>query len=80
MFERFRDSYGEHRRLSEAPAYVFAATEREDAISFAAFAILFLWDCHVLTPTADTWLFLAHDEVGRVCSRAHLPSPDTLPA
>src|SRR4051812_32712789 len=44
IFERFRDSYGEHRWLSEAPAYVFSASEREDAISFAAFALLFLWD------------------------------------
>lgn len=80
MFERFRSSYGEHRWLSDAPAYVFAPVEREDAISFAAFAILFLWDCHVLTASADTWLFLSHDEVGWVCSQAHLPPPDTLPA
>lgn len=78
MFERFRDSYGEHRWLSEAPAYVFAPAERKDAISFAAFAILFLWNCHVLTATADTWLFLSHDEVGKICSQAHLPSPDFL--
>src|SRR5215469_342384 len=33
MFERFRDSYGEHRWLSDAPAYVFAPAEREDIIS-----------------------------------------------
>lgn len=73
MFERFRDSYGEHRWLSEAPAYVFASSEREDAISFAGFAILFLWDCHVLTAAADTWLFLSHDEIGWICSNvAHL--------
>jgi len=56
MFERFRDSYGEHRWLSDAPGYLFATAERKDAISFAAFAILFLWDCHVLTDTADTCL------------------------
>lgn len=58
MFERFRDSYGEHRWLSEAPAYVFAPAEREDAISFAGFAILFLWDCHVLTDAAHLVVFL----------------------
>ena len=32
MFERFRDSYGEHRWLSDAPAYVFSPAEREDLI------------------------------------------------
>ena len=69
MFERFRDSYGEHRWLSDAPAYVFAPDEREDLISFVGFGILFLWDCHVLTASADTWLFLSHDEGGWICSR-----------
>ncbi len=73
MFERFRDSYGEHRWLSEAPAYLFASTEREDAISFAGFAILFLWDCHILTEAADAWLFFSHDEIGWLCSRSALP-------
>lgn len=78
MFERFRDSYGEHRWLSEAPAYVFAPAEREDAISFVAFAILFLWDCHVLTAVPDTLLFLSHDEVGWICSHSELPAPGDL--
>jgi len=44
MFQRFRDSYGEHRWLSDAPAYVFSPAEREDLISFVGFGILFLWD------------------------------------
>ena len=69
MFERFRASYGEHRPLLEAPAFVFSPAEREDLISFAGFAILFLWDCYVLTATGDTWLFLSHDEVGWICPK-----------
>ena len=68
MFERFRDSYGEHRWLSDAPAYVFNPSEREDLISFAGFAILFLWDCHALSESGDTWLFFSHDEIGWICS------------
>jgi len=68
MFERFRNSYGEHRHLSDAPAFVFSTAEREDLISFAGFGILFLWDCHVLTSSGDTWLFLSHDEIGWTCS------------
>jgi|SRR5581483_10810546 len=68
MFERFRDSYGEHRWLSDAPAYVFSPAEREDLMSFVGFGILFLWDCHVLTAARDAWLFLSHDEIGWICS------------
>ena len=73
MFERFRDSYGEHRSFSDAPAYVFSPVEREDLISFVGFGILFLWDCHVLTATGDHWLFLSHDEVGRIQSKSLNP-------
>ena len=72
MFERFRASYGERRPLSDAPAFVFSPAEREDLISFAGFAILFLWDCHVLAATGDTWLFLIHDEIGWICSRKYV--------
>ena len=70
MFERFRASYGEHRGLSEAPAHVLGPADREALISSTGFAILFLWDCHILTSSADTWLFLSHDEYGWICSRA----------
>jgi hypothetical protein len=66
MFERFKDSYGEYRSLSHAPAYVFSSAEGEDLISFVGFAVLFLWDCHVITAMKDTWLFLSHDENGWV--------------
>ena len=78
MFERFRDSYGEHRPLSGAPAYVFNPAEREDLISFVGFGILFLWDCHVLTASADTWLFLSHDEIGWICSNRPGTSPTPI--
>ena len=75
MFERFRDSYGEHRWLSDAPAYVFSSAEREDLISFVGFCILFLWDCHLVTATGDTWLFLSHDKIGWIYSQAHVNDP-----
>jgi len=78
MFERFRDSYGEHRWLSEAPAYVFSPAEREDLISFVGFGILFLWDCHVVTAKGDAWLFLSHDEIGWIYSRTPEFTGETL--
>jgi hypothetical protein len=74
MFKRFLDSYGEHRWLSDASAYLFSPAEREDLISFAGFCILFLWDCHLITANADTWLFLSHDEIGWICSNQTNPT------
>ncbi len=78
MFERFRSSYGENRPLIESPAFLFSGAEIEDVISFAGFAILFLWDCHVLTASGDTWLFVSHDEIGWLCSRLLPPGSEDL--
>ena len=64
IFERLRKSYGEVRRLGEAPANIFEAGEIEDAISFVTVAVLFLWDCYVLTPRGAKLLFFSHDEYG----------------
>src|SRR5689334_10764800 len=50
VFERFRKSYGESRPLIEAPGQLFDRTELEDACSFVTIALLFLWDCYVVTP------------------------------
>jgi hypothetical protein len=57
VFDRLRESYGDIRRLREAPAQVFEVGEIEDAISFVAIAVLFLWDCYVLTPKGKKVLF-----------------------
>jgi hypothetical protein len=69
MFHRFRASYGETRPIWDVPAQVFSPAEREDLISCAAFAILFLSDCHVVAATGDTWLFFSHDAIGWICRR-----------
>jgi hypothetical protein len=64
IFERVRKSYGEVRQLGDAPATLFEAGEIEDAISFVTVAVLFLWDCYVLTPSGAKLLFFSHDECG----------------
>lgn len=64
VFERFRMSYGETRRLIDSPGHVFEHGEIEDAISFVTLAVLFLWDCYVVTPTGRELLFFSHDEWG----------------
>ncbi len=64
VFERFRLSYGETRWLIDSPGHLFGQDEIEDAISFVTLAVLFLWDCYVLTPGGKKLLFFSHDEYG----------------
>jgi hypothetical protein len=49
VFDRFRLSYGETRRLIDSPGHVFDQKEIEDATSFVTIAVLFLWDCYVVS-------------------------------
>jgi hypothetical protein len=64
VFDRFRMSYGETRRLIHSPGHVFVQTEIEDAISFVTIAVIFLWDCYVITPKRRKLLYFCHDEFG----------------
>ncbi|MBK9516172.1 MAG: hypothetical protein IPO09_02240 [Anaeromyxobacter sp.] len=70
LFQRLRLSYGEHRPLIETPAQVFAADEVEDALSFVALGVLFLWDCFVLSASQGPLAFYSHDEVATVVRSA----------
>jgi hypothetical protein len=64
VFDRFRLSYGESRPLIESPGHTFAGRDIEDAISFVTLAVLFLWDCYVVTPQRSKLLFFSHNEYG----------------
>jgi hypothetical protein len=64
IFDRFRISYGETRLLIDSPGHIFEQGEIEDAISFVTIAVLFLWDCYVVTPRRSEVLFFSHDEYG----------------
>jgi hypothetical protein len=64
IFDRFRMSYGETRPLWQSPGHVFEKDEIEDATSFVTLAVLFLWDCYVVTPKRNRLLFFSHDEYG----------------
>ena len=64
IFDRFRMSYGETRPLIDSPGHIFERGEIEDAISFVTLAVLFLWDCYVVTPKGSKLLFFSHDEYG----------------
>jgi hypothetical protein len=64
VFERFRISYGEARLLIDSPGHIFDQSEMGDAISFVTLAVLFLWDCYVVTPERSKLVFFSHDEYG----------------
>jgi hypothetical protein len=64
VFDRFRMSYGEKRSLIRSPGHVFDHGELEDAISFVTLAVVFLWDCYIVTPNRAKLVFFSHDEFG----------------
>jgi hypothetical protein len=64
IFDRFRNSYGEPRRLIDSPGHIFDQNEIEDATSFVTIAALFLWDCYIVTAVRAKLLFLSHDKFG----------------
>lgn len=64
LFDRFRLSYGESRPLIKFPGHILGKDQIEDAISFVTIAVLFLWDCYVVSSKRANILFFSHDEWG----------------
>ena len=64
IFYKFRQSYGENRLLIDIPVHVISKDEFEDGLSIITLAVLFLWDCYVLSKAGEKFLFYSHDEFG----------------
>jgi hypothetical protein len=69
LLTRFREAFGEKRPLIEAPAHLLTPDEAEDSVSIIAVALLFIWDCHILTASGRDAVFVSHDEIGWFASR-----------
>ena len=69
IFYRFRQSYGEKRLLKEIPAHLMTGNEFEEGISIATLAVLFLWDCYILTKENQKFCFYSHDEFGLILNQ-----------
>jgi hypothetical protein len=69
LFERLRQAFGEERPLNEAPGHLLTPDEAEDSVSIIAVALLFIWDCHILTSSGQDAAFVSHDEIGWFASR-----------
>ena len=68
LYYRLRQSYGDFRRLHEAPAHLFHPFEAADLISFLQVGIQNGWDMHVLPSEGYLWAFVSHDEVVEIAS------------
>src|SRR5213593_4894880 len=64
IFERLRLSYGIAEPLIDKCGHELTHQEFEDTSSLVTLAVLFLWDCYVLTPSGKPALWFSHDEVG----------------
>jgi len=69
LFTRFRQGLGEDRPLIEAPGHLITPDEGDDAISILVIALLFSWNCHLLTASGRDAVFVSHDEWGWFASR-----------
>jgi hypothetical protein len=66
MFDGFRTSFGVSTPLIEHPGHLLSRYEFEVTSSLVTFAILFLWDCYVLSADSRAMLFYSHDGFGRL--------------
>ena len=64
-FERFRLSYGVSESLDSKPGHLIAKSDSAAASSIVTYAVLMLWDCHVLGASGHPFLFYSHDEHGK---------------
>jgi hypothetical protein len=69
LFTRFRKGLGEDRPLIEAPGHLMTPDESDDAISMITVALLFSWNCHLLSASGRDAAFVSHDDWGWFASR-----------
>jgi hypothetical protein len=62
LYYRLRQSYNDHRMISDAPGHYFHDYEAADLISFLQLAILNGWDAHLLPVAGYARAFVSHDD------------------
>lgn len=73
LADAMRRGFGEDRPLHVAPGCLVRLGEDEQALSVLVMAVLFLWDCWVLSPTGKRAAFFSHDEYGVICDLESIP-------
>ena len=63
LYYRLRQSYGDHRRVENAPGHFFLDYEAPDLVSFLQVAMLAGFDAHLIPDHSGySRAFLSHDE------------------
>jgi hypothetical protein len=62
LFTRFREAFGEHRPLIDAPGQLITPEQLDDGISVLTMALWFLWDCYVFSDRRGPVYVCSHDE------------------
>ncbi len=62
LYQRLRESYGDHRLLDEAPGHLFLGHESEDLASFLQLSMLNGWGGYLLSDLDYVNAFFSHDE------------------
>lgn len=63
LFYRLRESYGERRRLVDAPGHLFLKHENADLATFISLGLWNGWDFYLLPDLGNGAAFVSHDEV-----------------
>ena len=72
LYYRLRTSYGDGRRLREAPGHLFSGDEKADLVSCLNLAIQFGWGGHIVPKPAATRIVFSHDSWALVESETML--------
>ncbi len=63
LFDRYRASYGEHRRLIESPFHYFLADDKAAFVTVLSLSLYFLWDADIVGLQGGLQLNLSNDEI-----------------
>jgi hypothetical protein len=63
LFDRYRASYGEDRRLIDSPVHYFSKVDQDAFVTILSLCLYFLWDAEIVGLESALQLSLSHDEV-----------------
>ena len=70
LVEAARRGLGAERALADSPGHLVHAGEDEEGLSVLVLAVLFLWDCWLLSAAQRPAVFVSHDEYGVIAGHA----------
>ncbi len=62
LFYRFRQTYGDHRLLHEAPGHLCLNYESSEVVTLVQLGMLSGWDLHLIPTAGYARAFVSHDE------------------